>query len=74
MLARVATMGIVTLPGMMSGQIIGGSSPATAIRYQIAVMVMIFVSGTLSSLLTLVFSINKSFNKFGVLKKNIFKN
>lgn len=73
MLARVATMGIVTLPGMMSGQIIGGSSPSTAIRYQIAIMTAIFTSGSLSSLLTLIFSIRNSFNKFGVLKKDIFK-
>ncbi|WP_100488094.1 ABC transporter permease [Sporolactobacillus pectinivorans] len=30
-------MGIVFLPGMMTGQMIGGASPLTAIRYQIAV-------------------------------------
>jgi putative ABC transport system permease protein len=72
-LAKTATMGIVTLPGMMSGQIIGGSSPSVAIRYQIAIMLAIFTSGALSTLLTLVLSIKSSFNNFGVLKSNIFK-
>jgi putative ABC transport system permease protein len=73
MLAKTATMGIVTLPGMMSGQIIGGSSPSVAIRYQIAIMIAIFTSGALSILLTLLLSIKSSFNKFGVLRNNIFK-
>lgn len=72
-LAKTATMGIVTLPGMMSGQIIGGSSPAVAIRYQIAIMIAIYVSGALSTLLTILLSIRKSFTPYGVLKKNIFK-
>lgn len=73
MLAKTATMGIVTLPGMMSGQIIGGASPNTAIRYQIAIMIAIFTSGSLSALLTLFFSIKKSFNKFGVVKNSLYK-
>src|SRR6266850_4505659 len=33
-------VGIVTLPGMMTGQILAGSSPLTAIRYQIVVAFM----------------------------------
>lgn len=31
-------MGIVFLPGMMTGQILAGLSPVTAIQYQIAIM------------------------------------
>jgi putative ABC transport system permease protein len=34
-------VGIVSLPGMMTGQIIAGSSPVTAVRYQIVVMFML---------------------------------
>ena len=33
-------IGIVTLPGMMTGQILAGSSPLTAVRYQIVVVFM----------------------------------
>lgn len=71
-LAKTATIGIVSLPGMMTGQILGGSSPATAIRYQIAIMIAIYTCGTLSVLLTLLLSTKKSFNNYGILKENIF--
>jgi putative ABC transport system permease protein len=33
-------VGIVTLPGMMTGQILAGASPLIAIRYQIVVVFM----------------------------------
>jgi putative ABC transport system permease protein len=41
-------VGIVALPGMMTGQILSGSSPLIAIKYQIMIMVAIF-SGTILS-------------------------
>ena len=34
-------MGLVSLPGMMTGQILEGASPALAVRYQIVVLFMI---------------------------------
>lgn len=34
-------VGIVSLPGMMTGQILAGISPVTAVRYQIVVMFML---------------------------------
>ncbi|MBW4054546.1 MAG: iron export ABC transporter permease subunit FetB [Proteobacteria bacterium] len=34
----MAAMGIVALPGMMTGQILSGTAPAVAVRYQIAIM------------------------------------
>ena len=37
----VMVVGIVSLPGMMTGQIIAGSDPLVAIRYQIVVMFML---------------------------------
>ncbi|HLR71338.1 MAG TPA: iron export ABC transporter permease subunit FetB [Pseudogracilibacillus sp.] len=39
-------MGIVFLPGMMTGQIIAGQSPITAVKYQLSVM--LGVAGTVS--------------------------
>lgn len=44
-------MGIVFLPGMMTGQILGGASPVVAIEYQIAVMLGIVGSVSLTVLL-----------------------
>ncbi len=42
-------VGIVSLPGMMTGQILSGVSPLIAARYQIMVMCMIFASAGISS-------------------------
>jgi len=47
-------VGLVSLPGMMTGQILSGVSPLIAARYQIMVMCMIFASAILSALLFLI--------------------
>ncbi len=45
------TVGLVQLPGMMTGQILAGASPLVAIRYQIVVMFMLAAATAVSSLL-----------------------
>ncbi|WP_354622969.1 ABC transporter permease [Psychromonas sp. MME2] len=42
-------VGVVSLPGMMTGQILSGISPFIAARYQIMVMCMIFASAGMAS-------------------------
>jgi putative ABC transport system permease protein len=42
-------VGLVSLPGMMTGQILAGTSPLIAARYQIIVMCMIFSSAGIST-------------------------
>lgn len=56
-LNSMAVMGIVSLPGMMTGQILGGADPTTAVRYQIFIMFTIAAGTTLASvwILTLAF-------------------
>jgi putative ABC transport system permease protein len=49
-------VGLVSLPGMMTGQILSGVSPLIAVRYQIMVMCMIFGSGGLAAVLFLLTS------------------
>ncbi len=46
-------VGLVSLPGMMTGQILAGTSPLIASRYQIIVMCMIFSSAGISTALFL---------------------
>ena len=46
-------VGLVSLPGMMTGQILSGVSPFIAARYQIMVMCMMFGSAGISSALFL---------------------
>jgi putative ABC transport system permease protein len=48
-------VGLVSLPGMMTGQILSGISPIIAIRYQIMVMCMIFSAVGLSSAIFLIY-------------------
>lgn len=44
-------VGLVSLPGMMTGQIIAGTSPFTAVRYQVVVMFMLAGSVTITATL-----------------------
>jgi UDP-glucose/iron transport system permease protein len=45
------TVGLVQLPGMMTGQILAGSSPLVAIRYQMVVVFMLAAATATASLL-----------------------
>jgi putative ABC transport system permease protein len=47
----MAAMGIVFLPGMMTGQILSGTEPMLAVKYQIAIMCVITISVALTSCL-----------------------
>jgi len=42
-------VGLVTLPGMMTGQILSGTSPLVAARYQIVVMCMLLGAAGISA-------------------------
>lgn len=67
-IGTMAVIGLVALPGMMTGQILGGSSPALAIKYQIMIMVSIFLTSVLSVFLTLTISKRIILDKMGNLK------
>lgn len=56
-------MGIVFLPGMMTGQILSGIAPTTAIAYQIAIMLGILGSVSLSVILMLILGYRTFFNE-----------
>jgi putative ABC transport system permease protein len=50
MLNSMTVVGIVSLPGMMTGQILEGASPLAAVKYQIVVMFMLAASSALGSM------------------------
>ena len=56
-------VGVVSLPGMMTGQILSGVSPFIAARYQIMVMCMIFAAAGISSAIFLYLIKPKSVEK-----------
>jgi putative ABC transport system permease protein len=47
-------VGLVSIPGMMTGQILSGVSPLIAARYQIMVMCMVFAAAGISSTIFLI--------------------
>ncbi len=55
-------VGLVSLPGMMTGQILSGVSPLVAAKYQIVVMTMLFGTSGISAALYLVLA-NRSLQK-----------
>ncbi|MCK9608968.1 MAG: ABC transporter permease [Methylomonas sp.] len=71
-IANMATMGLVSLPGMMTGQILGGSDPWIAVKYQIAIMICIFTSTTLATIINLKLSLPIAFNDFDMLNEQLF--
>jgi len=54
-------VGLVWLPGMMTGQIIAGSDPLLAVRYQIMIMLMLVGSATIATILVVYFVRQKCF-------------
>jgi putative ABC transport system permease protein len=55
-------VGIVSLPGMMTGQILAGADPLEAVKYQILVMFMIAAATSLGSMLVGMLSCRRLFD------------
>jgi putative ABC transport system permease protein len=60
----MAAMGIVFLPGMMTGQILSGTDPMIAVKYQIAIMCVITGSVAVTSFLILAQGYRAYFSEF----------
>lgn len=67
-IANMAVMGIVSLPGTMIGQILGGSAPGIAIKYQMMIIVITVTSSILSLVATLWLADRRSFDVYGRMK------
>ena len=67
MLASIETIGLVSLPGMMTGQILGGAPPMTAIKYQIAIMLAIFIVQYLAVIVAIILTSMRSFDSYDML-------
>ncbi|MGL5051965.1 MAG: ABC transporter permease [Fusobacteriaceae bacterium] len=68
-IAMMANVGVVSLPGMMTGQILGGSLPILAIKYQIAIMLAIFTARFFSTYIIMELISKFYFDKFSILDK-----
>lgn len=66
-------VGLVQIPGVMTGQILAGIDPLIAVRYQIMIMYMWLTTATLANVLTQGFVYRKFFTPEMQLKKEMFR-
>ncbi|MFQ5962184.1 MAG: iron export ABC transporter permease subunit FetB [Candidatus Methylomirabilales bacterium] len=64
-------VGIVQLPGMMTGQILSGTSPLIAVKYQVVVMLMIACAVALSSFLFLHLAVRRYLTPAHQLRRHL---
>lgn len=67
------TIGLVQLPGMMSGQIIGGADPIEAVLFQILIVFMLLTSATMTSVILGFLSYPTLFNRKQQLIESQYK-
>lgn len=67
-------VGLVSLPGMMTGQILAGMDPQSAVRYQFVVMIMIAASVAIGCLMMAGLSYMKMFNQDLALVESMRRN
>jgi putative ABC transport system permease protein len=68
----IKTVGLITLPGTMTGLILGGASPLEAIRLQIVVTNMLMAANTVSSIVSSYLCWTSFFTKEFQLKHEVF--
>ena len=71
-LANLATVGMVQLPGMMTGQIIAGVEPTEAIRYQIVIMYVLLATVMATALLCVRLARRLFFTPAHQLRRQVF--
>lgn len=72
-IATMAIVGIISLPGAMTGQILSGTDPMLAIRYQILFMISIFVASNITVMLSILMANRFTFDPFYRLKKDVLR-
>ncbi len=70
-LNALMVVGLVSLPGMMTGQILGGVDPVEAVRYQIVVMLMITAAVAIGSIILVGLSYKRLFTDDDALKPDL---
>lgn len=59
----MSVVGLVSLPGMMTGQLLSGTSPASAIKYQIVIMFLIASATALGATIVVLLSYRRLFTR-----------
>lgn len=61
-LNQMSVVGLVSLPGMMTGQVLAGESPLAAVRYQIVIMFLIAASSALGTVVAVLMTYRRLFS------------
>jgi putative ABC transport system permease protein len=72
-IATMMTIGLVALPGMMTGILMAGVSPVAAVKYQIAIMIAIFSGTSITVAGGMELTLPTAFSPYGVLRRDIFR-
>ncbi|WP_196893803.1 ABC transporter permease [Aureivirga marina] len=70
MIATISVLGLISLPGMMTGQILGGVDPSIAIKYQFLIMIAIFVGCTMNLFLSIILANKNAFDSYDNFKSD----
>ncbi|HUG19723.1 MAG TPA: iron export ABC transporter permease subunit FetB [Planctomycetaceae bacterium] len=62
-LNSMMVVGIVSIPGMMTGQILSGTAPLEAVKYQIVIMFVIAAGTALGTIVAVMLSYRRLFNR-----------
>jgi putative ABC transport system permease protein len=62
-LNAMMVVGIVSLPGMMTGQLLAGVEPIEAVKYQVVIMFVIAAATALGTVMAVLLSFNALFNR-----------
>jgi len=73
LIATMSVIGLISLPGMMTGQILCGSSPVIAIKYQIMIMLAIFVGCTINLVDSIIISNAFVFDSYDRFRESVLK-
>jgi putative ABC transport system permease protein len=68
---NMKSLGLVWIPGLMAGMILGGANPVKAAIYQLIIITMIVVSSFIASLIVVEISRYQVFNKFDQINVKI---
>ena len=71
-LSSMSGVGLVFIPGMMTGQILGGVDPVDAIRYQMVIMMAILGSVAIASIVILYLQRRRFFDEYQLLRPDLF--
>ena len=72
MINSMNIVGIVSLPGMMTGQLLAGADPKDAVLYQIIVMYMIVAAATLGGIIAVTLARRRVFTKDMALRGELY--